>query len=652
MASDDPPDDTPAEAPGPKRGKVGRPTLLTPEAQARIVEATRTGAPRLEAARRAGISGALLFARLAEGREHPEGMWGELARLVQAADEEWREKRSAPGLKRRTRDEEAHRVAHLARVLDAGSVPEEEIAELVAGARGSADGLAALDDRAMEACRESLLAFAVHTYTGNKPFYHVNWHHRLLAEALERFSRGDARRLLISMPPRHGKTELAVKALGAWLLGRDPDARIVHGAYSSRLATKNSKSCRRIVGSPEYAQVFPDVRLPDRREILQGEYTMQAAEWELAGGARGGFYASGLSGSVTGMGGGFILIDDPCKNREQAESAIYQDTVLERYLDDWASRTEAPDCRLVMATRWGARDLIGQLLELAQSDDTADQWEVINIPAILQVEEERTAGDTRELGDPIWPELYLRPEEWDRPPARDKLVERARKDLLQRIGATIGGEALYQGRATVRSGGLVREDWLVHRWQTLPTLPGEWVQSWDPKASSSKRPWASYTVGQVWYRPTGQATCYLVDERRGKVGIDGALSMIRELSAAYPQATRKIVERKGYGGAMLDLLRSELTGLDDHVPKGDKVTRLEAVIPLLSGGNVILPDATVRPWVTDWVREVTRFSGKPTDVADRVDAMSQALDRWKSGPAQPFSYQTGGSRSSNGFRGR
>jgi predicted phage terminase large subunit-like protein len=175
------------------------------------------------------------------------------------------------------------------------------------------------------------------------------------------------------------------------------------------------------------------------------------------------------------------------------------------------------------------------------------------------------------------------------------------------------------------------------------------VQSWDPKASSSKRPWASYTVGQVWFRPQGKSTCYLIDERRGKVGIDGALVMIRELSKLYPQATKKIIERKGYGGAMLDLLKTELTGLDDNVPKGDKAMRLEAVVPLLSAGNIIIPDQSVRPWVSDWVREVTRFSGKPTDVADRVDAMSQALDRWKS-VALPFSYAVGGGRQSNGFR--
>jgi len=376
---------------------------------------------------------------------------------------------------------------------------------------------------------------------------------------------------------------------------------------------------------------------------------MQSSEWELAAGARGGFYASGLSGSICGMGGGFVLIDDPCKNREQAESAIYQDTVLERYLDDWASRTESPDCRLVMATRWGSRDLIGQLIELSQSDDTADKWETINIPAILQLEEERQTGDPRELGDPVWPELYLKPDEWGEFPARDILVERARKDLLQRISATIGGEALYQGRAMMRAGGIAKEEWFASRWTTLPTGPGEWVQSWDPKASSSKRPWASYTVGQVWFRPHGTSTCYLVDERRGKVGIDGALVMIRELSKLYPQATKKIIERKGYGGAMLDLLKTELTGLDDNVPKGDKAMRLEAVVPLLSAGNIILPDQSVRPWVSDWVREVCRFSGKPTDVADRVDAMSQALDRWKS-VTLPFQYSGGGKRAGGGFR--
>lgn len=598
-----------------------------------------------------------LIAWITEGRDNPDGPLGEFARRVEAAEETWLKARNAPGLKRREQGGVGQRIAHLLRVLEAGDVPAEERAELEAGAKVG-DGLQQLEQRAILACREHLLAFACYCYQGNRPYFQANWHHRTLAQLFERCARGEVRRVLVSTPPRHGKTEL-LRMMSAWLLGTDPDARIVAGAYSSRLAYKSSRAVRRVVASPEYREIFPDVRLPDRREILSGEYTLQAGEWELAGGFRGGYYASGLSGSVTGSGGGYILVDDPCKNRQEAESIVYQDSVFERFTDDWTSRKEAPDVQIVMATRWGDRDLIGQLLDRAKSDETADQWEVVNLPALLQSEEDRHPDDPRELGDPLWPEIYLRPEEWTHPPDRDALIERARADLIQQIAKTQGGEALFQGRPVHRDGGVFKAEWFRRFWTTLPSGPGEWVQSWDPKASSSKRPWASYTVGDVWFRPQGSPDCYLIDQERDRVGVDGAIVMLHRLTDKYPLAVLKIIERKGYGGTLLDLCKaphavgqqqfSGIAGLSDKVPRGDKVTRAEVIVPLASAGNIILPDPSVRPWVSDWIREVTRFSGKATDTADRVDTMSQALCRWTT-VAKPFSYAVGGGRQSNGFR--
>ena len=643
--------------------KRGRPRVLTSRARARILAAIREGSTRKAAARAGGVGLSTLQAALAEGRADPEGPEGDFARDAAAAEEDWRAKRATKGLRRRKGDTPLSEIHHLGRVLNAS--PDEldrvEAPGLVASALKSAEAAAQLKERALQACRDHLVAFAVHVYIGRRPYYRVNWHHRGLADVLEKFARGELRRLLVSLPPRHGKTELAIKALSAWILGQDPDQRIIVGAYSARLAGTSSKHVRRVIASAAYREVFPDVALPSRREVLAGEKTMQGGEWELGGTARGGLFASGLNGSVTGTGGGYVLVDDPCKNRAEAESVIYQQTVLEHYNDDWCSRTEAPDCRMIIATRWGDRDLIGQVLEQAAGDPSADQWTVINVPAILDDESERCEWDPREIGEPLWPELYLRSEEWDEPPEWEEIHKRAVHDLRQKINSTVGGDSLYQGRSRARDGGIFKAEWFTQRWTVLPKLPGEWAISCDPKASSSKRPWASYTVYQVWFRPHGHAQCYLVDERRGKVGIDGAIHMLHEIVAAWPQATAKYIERRGYGGTLIDLCSAPhavgaqqypaVTGLVAVDPQkgGDKITRAEAIVPLCSAGNVILPHPSVCPWIGDWEREVVRFQGKKTDVGDRVDTMSQMLDRWRI-VSQPFRYQGGGRRESGSFR--
>lgn len=644
--------------PRPRKAQpVGAPVRFSEANQARVVAAVARGAGREEAAKAGNCSKQLLFMRLAAGRNDPEGEWGDFARKMAEADAAWMEAKNAPGLKRRSTEGLDDQVAHIHRVLLASPADPAEIADLVAGATDEA-GLTALKERALLECRRHLLPFLVYCYMGNRPFFMVNWHHRILADLFEQAARGEIRRLLISTPPRYGKTEV-MRGMSAWLLGTSPDSRIIAGAYSSRLANKSSRAVQRVVASQAFRDVFPDVRLPDRREVLTGEHTRQAGEWELAGGFRGGYYASGLSGSVTGMGGGFILVDDPCKDRQEADSAVYQETVFERFTDDWTSRREQPDVQIVMATRWGERDLIGQLLAHAQSDDTADQWTVVNLPALLQDEADRHPDDPRELGDPLWPGIYLRPEEWEHPPNPEALAERARKDLLQQIAKTSGGEALYQGRPVSREGGLLKAEWFKERWTVLPNLPGTWLQSWDPKASSSKRPWASHTSGVVLFRPHGFSKVYLVDERYEQVGIDGAIRMLHSLTDAWPQCGEKIIERKGYGGTLLDLCKgphaaggvqySGIPGLTDNVPRGDKITRLEAVTALISSGDLILPDPSVRPWAADFLRQLLRFSGKKTDQADRLDALTQGLDRFKL-KSQPFRYESVQKRASNGFR--
>lgn len=483
-----------------------------------------------------------------------------------------------------------------------------------------------LEERAKRAARSSFLAHVVWCYTGHSSHYRVNWHHRILASYLERFATGESRRLLISMPPGTGKTEIAGRMLPGWIWLHHPHARIAAGAYSGTLASETSRDVQAVVSGDRYQALRPGFRLPTRAEMQSGQHKRNAFMWALAG-SKGKYKASGIGGSITGFRGGYILIDDPVKNRAEAESEAFQRRLWKAFADDWSSRVEPPGCILVMATRWHDRDLIGQIL--AKSSETGEHWDVINIPAILDCDP--MPGDPRSMGEPIWPEQFL---DEDKPEPREALVERALAFYRYQMAATAGGWALYQGRPRNEEGELLKRKWTERRYARLPQGDAEWVLSLDMKGSASQDPRSSFSVAQCWMRPKGQAHCYLVDEERGRYGFDEAVGTednpgkIAKFILKYPQARLKYIEEKGYGPALRATLSRRIPGLVSVDPKGSKVQRLNAVLHLWQAGNVWLP---AEKWADGWADEVCGFPGGFTD---RVDAMTQALDPWKDGPAR------------------
>jgi len=212
-------------------------------------------------------------------------------------------------------------------------------------------------------------------------------HVKVLAEKLEQVAKyilsggqEGISRLMVFMPPRYWKSQTASRKFPAWLLGKNPDLRIIMTSYNADLASKHSKAVRDLIMSEEYSQVFGELSSTDEPVLLDPESKASAA-WEI-GGRNGGMLAAGVGGGITGFGANLFLIDDPVKGRKEASSESLRKDNYEWYRSTAYTRLEDHAAIIVIMTRWDVEDLSGELLKAMVSDDEADQWEVVFMPAV------------------------------------------------------------------------------------------------------------------------------------------------------------------------------------------------------------------------------------------------------------------------------
>lgn len=270
--------------------------------------------------------------------------------------------------------------------------------------------------------RSGLLAFTQYT----NPAYVPAAHHRLIAEKLEAVARGEILRLIICMPPRHGKSELASRRFPAWYLGNYPLNPIIAASYNSELAGDFGREVRNIVASPEYRALF-DVKL--------AQDSQAANRWHTDKG--GAYVAAGVGTAITGRGAKILLIDDPFKDREEADSEIRRQRVKDWYTSTAYTRLMPGGAVIVIQTRWHDDDLAGWLL--SEAERGGDQWDVLSLPAI--------AHDNA----PLWPEWYP--------------LER-----LEQIRAVLPARdwnALYQQNPIPDDGDYFKADWFAE-YETPP----------------------------------------------------------------------------------------------------------------------------------------------------------------------------------------
>jgi predicted phage terminase large subunit-like protein len=462
------------------------------------------------------------------------------------------------------------------------------------------------NDPRLRAClraKQSLLAFSslsLRTFSPGR-------HHRVLCRELEMLERGETDRLMVMMPPRHGKSELCSVRFPAWFMGRSPQSRIIACSYSESLAESFSRRVRDLAGSDVFRAVFPMLRLKKGAGA--------AVRWETEAGGK--YLAAGAGGSITGQGGDLIIIDDPVKNSEQASSPVYREKLWEWYQSTLFTRLEKGGRIVLVQTRWHEDDLAGRLLSSSK-----EKWRTVSFPAVAEQDE-----DFRQTGEALWPEKYSKPD-------------------LERIKEAVGSRvwnALYQQTPSPDSGEVFKREWWRY-YGALPSVVDSWVQSWDMSFKATAA--SDYVVGQVWAVKGAQR--YLVDMVRGRMDFAATVRAVRNLSAAYPQAAAKYVEDKANGSAVISALSREIQGLVPVEPRGSKTVRAYSVQPLLEAGNVLLPEG--KGFTHELVEEATAFPFGKHD--DMVDAMTQALEQTGLRNSRPAGHGAGARRQAgNIFRG-
>jgi predicted phage terminase large subunit-like protein len=421
------------------------------------------------------------------------------------------------------------------------------------------------------------------------PAYQPAPHHRLLAEKLEAVERGDIDRLMVFMPPRGGKSELVSVRFPAWYLGRHPDNRVIGTSYAARLAERFSGQARNQLEDPRWPFA-----------VTLADDTASKAAWDIAG-HRGGYIAAGVGGPITGSGAHVLIIDDPVKNQEEADSPAYRESVWDWYTSTAYTRLEPGGAVILVMTRWHEDDLAGHLLNEAK--EGGDQWEVVRLPA--RAEDDDALG--RQPGEALWPERFP--------------VER-----LERIRAAIGARAwnaLYQQRPTSEEGALFKRQWF----QVVDSAPAglRWVRYWDLAASTKTS--ADYTASAA-VALAEDGTLFIRDMVRGRWEWPDAKRVIRQ-SMLADAGVEHIVEEALHGLAALQDLRRD-PALVSIPLRGvrvttDKVSRAHSWSARAESGKVALVRGA---WVNDFLHEVCSFpNGAHDDQVDTVSGGVEALAR-------------------------
>lgn len=411
-------------------------------------------------------------------------------------------------------------------------------------------------------------------------------HNLLIANTLEKVERGELKRLIITMPPRHGKSMTVSETFPSYFIGKNPHRRVIEVSYSDSLARK--------FGRKNKQKIFEFGKSLFNLTLARGNTSN--TNWGIED-HDGGMIASGIGGSITGEGADLLIIDDPIKNRKEADSITYRNSVWDEWENTLLTRLHPNGSIIIIMTRWHEDDLVGRLLEKEK-----EKWFLLNLPAIAEKNNDLL---NRNVGQSLWPEHGFN-EEW----AKDKKIE---------VGSRTWS-ALYQQRPAPSEGSIFKREWWNY-YKQAPSKFDEIIQSWDCTFKDGDD--TDYVVGQVWGRIG--ADKYLLDQVRGQMSITSTMSAIENLSYKWPRARAKLIEDKANGPAVISMLRRKVSGLIPINPQGGKVVRAQAISPDVEAGNVYIPHSSIAPWINDYVEEFASFPNGMND--DQVDSTSQALNR-------------------------
>lgn len=437
-------------------------------------------------------------------------------------------------------------------------------------------------------------------YLAHGKQYKLLRHQLLISNKLQEIIDGQQRFYIIEIPPQHGKSTVITETFPAYYLMRNPDKLAMVVSYSEELFKKFGRKNR---------EKFR-LQANELFELNLSSQSSSVSNWGIEG-HLGELYSTSILGGATGRGSNLLVIDDPIKNRAEAESKTIRDKIYAEWQDTFYSRLSADGSVIVIMTRWHEDDLAGRLLR-----EKALPWEEIKIPAIAEEENDMLG---RKIGEALAPEIG-KDEKWAK---RTKLVTGSR-----------GWAALYQQRPSPAEGNIFKRNWIkfyapsnefkqkYDLGDDIPVLPrlfDKTIQSWDLAFKDTKN--SDFVSGQVWSRK--KADIYLIDRIHGRMGLPETIQAILGLSKKHPNATAKYIEDKANGPAVMQMLKNELQGMIPVEPEGGKESRAYAITPIFESGNVYLPHPLYAPWVNEVIEELVSFPNGAHD--DDVDALTQAL---------------------------
>jgi predicted phage terminase large subunit-like protein len=441
-----------------------------------------------------------------------------------------------------------------------------------------------LHDR--EEYQDKFLKFVKHVW----PSFIAGDHHKIFAEKLEKVARGELKRLIVNMPPRHTKSEFASYLFPAWVMGQKPQTKIIQATHTAELAVGFGRKVKNLLDSDIYRDVFPDIQLA-RDAKASGRWSTDMG---------GEYYAVGVGGALAGRGADLCIIDDPVSEQDALSPAAL-DNIYEWYTSGPRQRLQPGGAIIIVMTRWSIRDLTAKVLQ-KQAEGGADQWEVVEFPAIFP--------DTDNV---LWPEFWSR-------------------DELEGVRASIPvakWNAQYLQNPTAEEGAIIKREWWNVWDHDDPPVVDYIIQSYDTAFTKSERAdYSAITTWGVFYPDEGdEAAIILLDAEKGRWEFpelkDAAMRLYEEF-----EPDMVLIEQKASGTPLTQDLRKMGIPVSGFTPGrgADKFSRMNACSPVFESGMVYAPDTR---WAEEVIEECASFPNGEHD--DLADSMTQAILRFRQG---------------------
>lgn len=428
-----------------------------------------------------------------------------------------------------------------------------------------------------------------------QPDFLFNWHHFILIDALERLARREFTQLIITMPPRHSKSEVVSRLFPAWIFARNPDERVVLASYALGLAASMGKDCQRIMSTPAYRELFPNARLADSvPNSEKGGASQTSKQFDIVG-AKGYYMPVGVGGGLTGFGYTVGIIDDPVKNEAEADSETYRNNTEGWYNSTFKTRDDPNAVEIICQTRWHEDDLTGRILKKHEPGRLQ-----ISFPAIAETQEEN-----RQVGEALWESRY----------SRASLLHR------QSVIGSRAWNALYQQRPAPQEGNIIKRTWFNYYDPRTLKIEGRRVNFYFDTAYTDKE--QNDPTAGIAYIKEG-ADYYVLDCDAKYLEFLESMEFVEAFAKrnGYSRQSTIRVEPKATGKSLVQVMKKQtaLNIVEGKPPKGDKTSRVNQCAGIFEAGRVHLPEGMA--WVGSFLDECAAFpNGAHDDMVDCLTGM-------------------------------